>query len=240
MITSESNRKSSSRNTVKISDLAIIFGATTTSFWKTLFYKTWDEFALLCLKQYFRFNRALSAFQMWCVFRVKPGYQTMGVLVILASLGFQIGYNSTNVANIFKPFGMFFGPPLIFFKTRDQLYELIFIDIESKVLLVYTIVFTLCSLTHLIMIWAGKGNKSITKRGESLIVKGLSKYMRVDEFIICGLLEPLLFIALGFASWKLADDIHFFGFTLFTGLSELSQQVLDRAFQADRDSIVKA
>ncbi|MBO6496603.1 MAG: hypothetical protein JJ978_13605 [Roseivirga sp.] len=239
MITDESNRNLPSRKGVKIGDFAIIHWAANGSLIKAFFNKTWLGFLLLCAKQYVRFSRALSALQMWSPFRYNPGYQTIGLLSIIASIGFQVGLNSTAVLDIFKPFGMFFIPVLICFKSPDEIYDFVWINVESQFLLGYTVLFTCFSAFHLITIWTG-GNKSLTKRGESLIMKALSKSIKLDEFVICGLIEPLLFIAIGFVAWKLADDALFFGFTLFTSLSEFSQQILDRTYKAERDSIVRA
>ena len=138
----------------------------------------------------------MMAFQMWSVFRFKPGYQTMGIILILCSFCFLISLNSTHIHPLLKPFGMFAIPFMPFLNSPEELYELVVVDVESQYLLIYTALFTLTSIVHLFTIWI-KGNKSITKRGESWIGLGLSKFMPVNEFVICGLLEPLIMMGLG-------------------------------------------
>lgn len=239
MITEESNINIKPRNTLKVGDLAIIHAATKTKLWHTLFYKNWSEFVLLCLKQYLRFSRSIMAFQLWSVFRWRPGFQTMGLLSIGASLCVLLSYNSTHVEGWLKPVAMFIVPFVMFFKSPDEIYELIFIDVESRILLIYTILFTLSSLIHLVTIWVGKGNKSITKRGESLLGLVLSKFMKVDEFVI-GLCEVLILMGLGLAAYQWADDPFFGLYTVFIGLAEASQLILDKAYQAHTESILKA
>ena len=126
-----------------------------------------------------------------------------------------------------------------FFESPEGLYQLAVIDIESPLLLAYTGLFILSSLFHLVTIWIGRGNKSITKRGESWIGLALSKYMKVDEFLI-GMLEVLIVIAMGLSAWRWAGDIHFGIYMLLISLSEASQLILDKAHQAHTQSILRA
>jgi len=241
MITEESNINIKPRSTLKIGDLAVIHAAVTTKnkFWNTLFYKHWSEFAVLCLRQYFRFNRAIMASQLWSVFRFNPGFQTMGLLSTLASICCLLSYNSSNVVDWLKPLSIFIIPFMPFFESPEGLYQLAVIDIESPLLLAYTGLFILSSLFHLVTIWIGRGNKSITKRGESWIGLALSKYMKVDEFLI-GMLEVLIVIAMGLSAWKWAGDVHFSIYMLLISLSEASQLILDKAHQAHTQSILRA
>lgn len=240
MITNESNINIKPRATIKVGDLAIIHGATQTQFWKTLFNKHWTEFMILALRQYLRFNRAMMGFQMWSVFRFNPGYQTTGILLTLASLCFLLSFNSVHVPIWLKPFAMFAVPFVPFFKSPEEIYQLVMTDVESQFLLIYTGLFTLTSVAHLFTIWIARGNNSITKRGESWIGFSLSRLMKVDEFVICGLLEPLITIGIGIAAWKLVGDLHFGVFMLLIALSEASQQILDKSYQAHTESILRA
>ncbi len=240
MITKKSNHNIKPRKTVKVSDQAIIWGAYTTSFWKTFLYKSWGETLLLFLKQYIRFNKASLAFLFWGVLRFKPGIQTTGCILTIFSVSFVLSYNSTHVPILLKPLAAFCVPLLPFFKTWDELYRLVFIDIKSQFLLIYTGLFIATAFIHLVMIWLGKSNPGVTKRGNSLLVLGLSKCMRVNEFVICALIEPLIAVGIGLAAWKLAGDVYFGVFMILIALAETSQQILDKSFQTHTQSVLKA
>ncbi|MDW3210280.1 MAG: hypothetical protein R8N23_10460 [Reichenbachiella sp.] len=239
MITDKSNRDMQVRKTLKISDNAIIWGAYTSPFWETFFNKHWEKTCLLLLKQYARFNKAMLATMHWCLFRFKAGSQTIGILAICSALSFSLSFNSTHVPILLKPLAMFLVPVLPFFKTPSELYQLAFIDVESKFLLVYTGLFTLTSLTHLIAVWIGKGNSSLTMRGQSWIGLGLSKFLPVNEFL-CSLLDFAIAVGIGIAAWKYVGDAHFGIFMISTASAELAQQVLDRSYQAHTRSILNA
>lgn len=240
MIPEKSNRDIKSRPTLKVGDLAFIYGASNTSFWKTLIYKPWYEFVMLCIKQYLKFSKAIMAILHWCVFRFRPGYQTMGIISTIVSISFLLSYNSTLVPVYLKPFAWVIVPLLPFFKTPDELYHLAVNEVESQFLLIYSGLYVFLVIIHLITIWTGNGNPSISKRGESWIGFFLSKLMPVDEFVICGLIEPLLGIGLGLAAWKFAGDTHFAVFMVIISLAEATQQILDKAYQAHTDSILRA
>jgi len=239
MITEESNRKITPRATMKVGDLAIIHALFQGKIWHVFFNEHWSKFVGLVLKGYLCFTRAMLAFQLWSVFRYKPGYQTMGIVLIVASVCFLLGYNSAHVPESLKPFAFLIVPFVPFFNTPEELYQLVFVDIESKSMLVYSGIVTLSSLAHLVTIWVG-GNSSITKRGESWIALGLSKFMKVNEYVICGLLEPLIVTGIGLAVWKLGDDLHFAVFLFLTAFSEAVQQLFDKALQAEKDSMLKS
>ena len=240
MITNESDLKVASRKVVKVSDLEILHGAVTTKFWHVFFNRHWSESAIMLLKQYLRFSKAMMAFMHWSVFRVKPGSHTMGFLIICAALCFSLSYNSSHVPAVLKPFAAFVVPFVPLFKSPHQLSRLIFIDVESRFIVIYTILFLITSLIHLLMIWFGKGNTSLSKRGESWIVLGLSRYMNVNEFFICGIVEPLISVGIAIALLKIGHDTHGFLFMLFISLAEASQQFLDKAHQSHTESILRA
>ena len=236
MITEESNRKITPRATMKVGDLAIIHALFQGKVWHTFFNEHWSKFVGLVLKGYLRFTRAMLAFQLWSIFRYKPGYQTTGILLVVASVCFLLGYNSAHVPELLKPFAFLIVP---FFAAPEELHNMVFVDIESEYMLIYSGIFTLSSLAHLVTIWVG-GNSSITKRGESWIALGLSKFMKVNEYVICGLLEPSIVTGIGLAVWKLGDDLHFAVFLFLIAFSEAVQQLFDKALQAEKESTLKS
>lgn len=239
MITEPSNHIIKPRKTVKVSDLFIIWGAQTTPFWKTLFFKSSKEAFVMLLKQYMRFNRATMAFQMWGVLRYKPGKNTCGLAVLLFSLGCMLGYNSTHVPDLLKPLSIFAIPFLVYAKTPEELYELLFIETESQLLLIYSGLFTLSVLIHLVMITLGKSNESDSKRGESWIVLLFSRFMSVNPFFIRCYVEPSLYIGLGLCAWLYMGDGYFGSYMVFIALAEASQELLDKSFQSHIESVSK-
>ena len=240
MITEQSNHNIKPRKTVKISDAAIIWGAYTTLFWKTLLYKSWSETFLLFIRQYLRFNKAILASLFWSPFRFKAGSQTIGLISMIFAASFLLSYNSVHVPILLKPLATFCVPFSPFFKTQEELYQLLFVDIHSQFLLIYTGMFIVSACIHLIMIWLGKSNPSLTKRGNSWLVLGLSRLMPVNEFVICALVEPLIVVGIGFAAWKYAGDVHFLVFMILIALAETAQQLLDKSYQTHMQSILNA
>ncbi len=239
MITEQSNRKITPRSTMKVGDLAIIYALFHGKLWHTFVNEHWSKFLGLILKGYLRFTRAMLAFQLWSIFRYKPGYQTMGILLLVASVCFLLGYNSAHVPELLKPVAFLIVPFVPFFAAPEELYNMVFVDIESEYMLIYSGIFTLSSLAHLVTVWIA-GNSSITKRGESWIALGSSKFMKVNEYVICGLLEPLIVVAIGLTAWKLGEDLHFGIFLFLIAFSEAVQQLLDKALQAEKESTLKS
>ena len=239
MITEQSNVNIKPNATLKIGDLAIIHAFTKTKVFDVLFRKQWTKFIILCLGQYLRFSRAILAFQHWSVFRFNPGFQTMGILAISASLCFLLSFNSTHVEPWAKPLAIFIVPFVPFFKTQEELYDLVIIDIESQSLLVYTGLYLLASIAHLFTIWISRGNNKITRRGVNWIGFLLSKHMKVDEFVI-NLFTVLISIGIGLIAWRWGNDIHFGIYMGIIAIAEASQLVLDKAYQAHTQSILSA
>ena len=241
MITQKSNHSITPRKTVKISDASIIVAAVyLTQFWKTLLYKSWKETLLLLVRYYFRFNKAIHAMLFWSPIRCRAGNGTIGILAIVFGVSLLLSCNSTNVPVLLKPFAAFCVPIVPFFKTQDELYQLVFTQIHSHYLLIYTGLFIISGCIHLVLIWFGLSNPSQTKRGNSLIVLVFSRWMPVNEFLICGLVEPLLGIGLGFVAWYYAEDMYFGILMILIALAEASQQFIDKAYQMHTQSVLKA
>ncbi|MDW3191259.1 MAG: hypothetical protein R8G66_02810 [Cytophagales bacterium] len=242
MITDEANSKSSShRKTVKISDHAIVWGGYSSGFSKMLFQKTWDEFITWLVWLVLRFNKAVSAMQMWCVARFKPGSQTLGITAFAYAWGFAVGYNSMQIHWVFKPFSALIIPFMLFGKSWPEIYQFLAVNVESQLLAGYIVLFSLCCLIHIVMIWMGKGSDgSMSRRGQSWIGLALSKFMSVNEFFICGIVEPLIYICVGVSAWYYLHDGYFGSYMIIIALAEASQQILDKAYDEHTKSVLKA
>lgn len=229
------------RRGVKISDLAIIFGLMNTPVFKPLDKKNkgWHHVKTV-VKQWLRFDCALLASMHWSIWSFKPGSQTIGLLSTLFASFCLIGFNHAELPIYLKPFSMFAIPIGM---IRTETYQWAFYwkyDYESTFLLWYSVVFLLSSLTHIVMIWLKKGNTSLSKRGESWLVFLLSKYTRVSEYLICGIVQPLITIGLGYCLWAYNDDVYAFIFLAVTSGCEAMQQLIDRANQEHNRSILMA
>ena len=242
MITEDVNSKPSShRKTVKISDQAIIWGMYSSGLTKMLFQKTWDEFITWLVWLVLRFNKAVSALQMWCVPRFRPGTQTIGIMAFAYALSFAVGYNSMQIHWVFKPFSALITPFMLLGKSWEEIYEFLFIQIESQLLSGYIVCFSLCCVSHIVMIWVGKGSVgSMSQRGQSWLGLLLSKFMSVNEFFICGIVEPLIYIGVGVSAWYYLHDAYFGSYMIIIALAEASQQILDKAYDEHTKSVLKA
>ena len=160
-------------------------------------------------------------------------------MLILVSVCFLIGYNNANVPTLLKPVAGFAVPFWVYSKSWDGLYQLVVVDVESKFLLVYSGLFVLSALTHLVMIWIGRSNSSLTIRGEGWIGLGLSKLIPVNEFV-SNLLDFAVAAGIGVAAWKFAGDVHFGVFMISTASAELAQTILDHSYRSHTRSILNA
>lgn len=237
--TQASNREISQRKTVKISDLAIIYGALNSKVWHYFFTKKWPKIIDLAAIYFFRFSRAIIAVAYSCPIRYKLGSQTFGIIAFIAVMGTCLGYNSTNIHPVLKPFSMFITPFLMWGKTQQELYVFVFEDIESEFLLVFSGLIALNGIIHLFMIWLGKGNASMSKRGNSYLVWFLSKYMKVNEYFIIGILEPVLFVGIAAFLWLECNDRYGAVFLGIATFSETLQQLFDQAHKEQLKSILK-
>lgn len=133
---------------------------------------------------------------------------------------------------------VFISPLLVFFKDGSTLYRLIIIDIHSNSMLVFSILFCVLTIVHSVIIKAKKGNKSSTKRGESWLYIGLSKLMRINEYVVCGILEPLIVAAIGYCFWAYGDDLWFALLLCLSAFSTAMQELLDEAHHSKNQSVL--
>ena len=239
-MTPESNRNLSVRRTVKISDLDIIYGFVNSPVWK-LFFSRYGLVKMigLTIAHYFKFFRALLSLSHWSVIHFRAGSQTIGLLALLAALCLIIGFNSVAVTDYNKLFAVFITPYMLCSTPVAGWFDFIVLRVESQFLLIYGGLVLLSSLFHIIMIWIGKGNLSMSKRGESYLVLLLSRKFPVNEYFICGIVEPLFSVGLAALLWFQFDDMYGAVFLAAAALSEAMQQVLDQAQKQQLKSIIQ-
>ena len=239
MITQKSNHDIKPRKTLKISDLSILWSIKDSDFPKDFFKRTWVESFILLVRKYLRFDNAARAFQFWMVFRGKPGKKTFGLIVLFYCLVTGIAYNSIHVPYYLKPFVGIIVPFVPFFKSWEEIHTLVFVDIESPFLTLYLMLLTILTCMRLALSWLGDSNLSDTKRGESFIVRLLSKYRKVNEFFICIVVETIIGIGIGFVFWHYLNDPYLGAYMIYITLSETYQGIMDKAYQSHIESLLK-
>ncbi|WP_408042344.1 hypothetical protein [Tenacibaculum litopenaei] len=240
MMTKASDRNFSSRKTVRISEMAIVYGMINSPIFKPRNKNNRENKFFLLLKQFFKFQRAVFAMIHGSVWMYKVGSQTLGFFAIAIAYCSIIGINSIHLASYWKPLAIGIVPVVVLIKPWDALLIYWKQDIASSFIFYYGIVFLVSATVHLVMTWLGKGNSSSTKRGESWLVLILSRYTRVNEYFICGIVEPLSSIGIGLLLWFEYRDLYGCIFMCVIGLSEGTQQLIDQSHKAHIDSILKA
>lgn len=238
-MTKASDRNINGRKTVRISEMAIVYGMINSPIFKPRNKNNRGNKLFLLLQQFFRFQRAVFAMMHWSVWRYKGGSQTIGVLAIAVAFCSISGINSIHLAPYWKPLAIGIVPIIILTTPWDTLLVYWKQDITSSFIFFYSIVFLLSAIVHLVMTWLGKGNSSSTKRGESWLVLILSQYTKVNEYFICGIVEPLSSIGIGLLLWFAYNDLYGCIFMCVIGLSEGIQQLIDQSHKEHIDSILK-
>ncbi|OEK01143.1 hypothetical protein BFP97_06305 [Roseivirga sp. 4D4] len=191
----------------KIGDTSIIYGIVNSQFLRMIILKEGAKAWYEQLQYYRQFMTALLALSPSVFFRRLFGAETCGFLTTLCGLNFILVFNSINIPIIFKPIVALFSPLLVFFKSGEELYDLVFVEVHSQILIYVAALLATLSLIHTTMIYAGFGNKKMTTRGESWIYTWISKYRSIDNFTVQGVIEPILTIIIGFVFWELAGDL---------------------------------
>jgi hypothetical protein len=236
--TKASNRDIAARSTVKISDLAILHAALTSKIWSYFFTKKWLKIIPLSVGYYLRFSRAICGVIYWCPIRYKLGSQTFGIITYIAAISSCIGYNNTQIHCFLKPFSMWITPFLLWGKTKEELYAFLCENVESQFLIFYGGWTALSGLAHLVTIWLGKSNASMSKRGNSYLVWLLSRRFKVNEYFVIGILEPLIAFGVVYLLWAEFDDRYGAVFLGVATLSEAVQQLIDQAHKEHLKSII--
>lgn len=193
---------------------------------------------LQAIKIYSRFSVAMMAYSVSAFFRFRFGHGVTGVAMSVATINMLLGFNSNNILILFKPFMTFVNPVLPFFLSGEELYRFTFVEIHSKSLLIFTLLFSALTAIHTGMIYFKRGNEDASKRGESWIYALLSKFMLVNETFIQMIVEPALTILLGIAFISWGQDLWAGVYFILAGASVAYQQAIDAAYNAFNKSII--
>lgn len=238
------NRNIRVRKARQLGDPALINGFWYSPFWRLLRSKPKAAIAFL-IRQMFKAHGAIMAYLFTAVKSTKPGILVSGLGLTIAGTTFLLVYNSSHVWGFFEALFSFERPDLSVWKhwDWDKVYLLTMVDVNSKLLVGYNIIFTSLSLFHTFRNWFGFGPKSLKHRGTSylylLCKKLLSRYVKVGEFFI-HLLETLAVIGIGIYLICSGFDVWFSAF--LTGISshELVILLKDKAAELHHKPLIES
>mgnify|MGYP000168008816 CR=1 FL=1 len=226
------------RRVRKYSDLAIIEGATHTTFWRMLFLKeapkAWFELAL----QYKQFLAAQFAFVQNAIFHFRFGAWTYGFIILLFANSTIMTFNSTEVPIILKPIVAPFAILTVFFVDLAEFKALIFDKVHSVFLMALMHVFNAFAIIHILSVYMGFGNKSLTKRGESWLFNLFSLFCKPGQYFVCGILEPAIMIASGVWVHQGLGDIYGAVFLWICAAAVIMQEIEDKSVEMKNRSML--
>lgn len=216
----------------------------------------WTEFTINCIASCMNY-----------VFRYGHSFHTCGIVMALSCLSFIVSFNSADPYMSWIPYYILFRITHPFFEnpgidfTGSEAFDILIVNVHSKILVYYAAVFLALSFIHIILSYAGVGGNS-TARGKSYIhtlltwmVTRLSHGIKThfptspfarwkkrvpSEFFITGMVEPLLVASAGFSAWHYLNDWYVFVFSLMISGCEFVLQLRDKAALVEKQGILEA
>ena len=235
-----SNKKSPKRRKIrKYGDSNIIYGAYTSPFWDLLVSKP-NQAIWSLFKWFIKFNTAMMAWSINAVTKTKHGPESCGFITYFVCLSALLAFQSIHIWLIFKPFVTFINPVLVFFIPSEDLYRLLFVDIHSNNLLIYTIIYAILGLFNVLMVYFRKGDEAdTTKRGTSYLYILLNSHIRINEYVLSGLIGPIAIMGIGLGFWLFFGDIWMAAWMIWGGFCVAYQQTIDKTFELHQQSVFK-
>lgn len=191
-----------------------------------------DNTLKLLVTELLRLKLAMFSFAVGAIFRHRYGGRTVGLFLSVLTILMCMGLNSDFLYLPVKPFFPFIAPFFPVFVDTQFWQEFIFEDIQSTALFYYTWIFLLASLFHTGCIYFGFGNADDpTKRGDSIIYHAFFRYTLVSEYMVQAVFEPVITALVACIFWFLVEDKLFALFLAISALSQMLQEVLDKAYQ---------
>ena len=228
---------------IKLNDSSLIFGCVTSPVWGLLF-TNFGKAALLLLKQFFRANSVISAY-MLTVKNRNVGILSCGMALTVVGTFIMVVYNSSFTWSFFSALKSFSWPQLPYWQNcswQEIAYDVLYANVISFPLLVYTGLFFVCSSWHTLKNWFGYGTNDIASRGTSYLYSILkfcfSKWIGVGEFFV-NLVEAVLVMVVAAALIHYEWDAHF-GYLLFSmGFHEMIILVIGKATEIHSRPILR-
>lgn len=222
-----------------LSDVALINSSRSSKFWKNLFFKPKEALWMLLI-QVIQSHVSLLAYGRNSVLKTMHGALSGGGIVQgIAILSWGIAYNSDMVWKLFSSFtGWFILPVYVWLQTPAELFDLVWVSIESKAMAIYLLLLTISIILNVGRSWTGNSNKSsVTSRGVSysyLIVKRLTgpRYS-VPEFVI-NLMETLIIIGIGVYLFIMDIDPYFGFWLVAISFSEMQLLLAEKSAKIEQ------
>ena len=166
------------------------------------------------------------------LFRYNMGKHTTGFIFLVWSFTLLAAFNAQHSISFLVSFIPFIAPGFIFFIPSDELYSHLFIEVRSQILLVLMVLFLLVQSIHVIRLYMTKnGNQSGTKRGSSWLKTSIPIIKKCSEYLIQGIIEPVLILLFGWLGFEFFQDTTFFAFSGISALCLFYQEFYEKAFQ---------
>ena len=230
----------------KYGDYPIISGAMKSSIWKA-FLTNWDTAFVLLIKYWFSFTRGMINYSFCNVFRSNAGINQSGIIISLMSCLFITSINSSEIWLLTKGLGAFYIPISIFWKSKDEMIEMVITNRNSTILFYYNILLIATSLISICKMYLGRTDQEdLSSRGTSklfLLTKWVFKKLKIRRIkprrqFFEGTLEPIILIATGILLYR--TDIYAAVFFLLMALSEITIQVTNIAATLKKKTLINA
>lgn len=238
-----SNRRVKIHKAKRLGDPEVINGFFNSPFWRMLRRKPKAGIAFL-IGQIFKAHAAIMGYLFKTVTSTKPGILVSGLIVTFIGSLFITMYNSVHVWQFFYTLLHFTLPDISIWKLWDwdKVYQIVLIDVNSKILVGFNILFFALSMFNTVRNWLGYSPADTKHRGTSFLYllcrRLFSKYVTVGEFFI-GFLETILVIALGIYLVRKQIDVYFGFFVIGIACHNLIIIMKDRTAQLHHQPFIK-
>jgi len=166
------------------------------------------------------------------IFRFNHGRHSTGILTSLWTISMMVAFNSASEFGFMVTFVPFFLPVLPFLIPVEKIEQMALIDVRSEALLVVILVYTLCSIIHVLFIYLEKGEtRDHAKRGTSILHVILKKILPVNEYFVQIIIEPMILILAGYIAIDLFFDPVLGVFLFLAAGSLFFQEIVDGVFR---------
>lgn len=234
----EQSKHNINKSQVKVSDLQIIRSLMSNDIYKLLFAKKYLEAATKGCVKYLSFLRVCLSNMVIVLLRLSVGGHSTGLIVSACMILILMVLNSTHVHPLAAIFAPVAAPFVAMTHSQEELRTLIFEDIRSEYLLIFTMLIGIVSaLQWLVSLFLINRRSS---RGRSIISHMLRLVkINIPDSVLHLCVEPILIGCAGYFFIEQGDAL--FGLTLWIcGVAELITQMLDRAAMLKKSGVLNA
>lgn len=230
----------------KYGDYALVNGCLKSPVWKLIFTNFEKAFWMIS-KQWFLFVRGMFNFAFCCVFRKTAGINQSGLLISTATLFFFFSINCSEIWILFKGIGLFYIPISVFWKSYDEILDMLVTYINSTILLYYNFLLLITSIISVLKFYLGKTDQEdYSSRGTSrlylfikwVIKKSRNRKINVSKQFIESIVEPSLLILTSILLFS--HDAYASVVFMLMAISEISIQVINKAVSIQIETFQRA